>query len=79
MEHKPILKQKHMKKFGIYSMAVLMLCIGTLSTGCFGQFALTRKLYSWNKGLGDKWIQTIGFWLLNFILVYGFCGMIILY
>lgn len=65
-----------MKKFGIYSMTILMLGIGTLSTGCFGKFALVRKLYTWNDGLGNKWLKTIVFWGLNFIPVYGFCGFV---
>ncbi|HAP00028.1 MAG TPA: hypothetical protein DCQ83_08300 [Fibrobacteres bacterium] len=27
--------------------------------GCYGKFALTRKLYKWNGTVGDKWINSI--------------------
>lgn len=65
-----------MKKLGIYSMAFLMLGIGTMSTGCFGSFALVGKVYKWNKGLGNKWMQSIVMWGLFIIPVYEFCGFV---
>lgn len=65
-----------MKKLGIYAVAILMLCIGTLSTGCFGKFSLTRKLYKLNDSLGDKWINTVVFWGLAVFQVYTFCGLV---
>ena len=55
-------------------MATLMLGIGTLSTGCFGNFALVRKVYTWNDGLGNKFVKTFVFWGLNFIPVYIIAG-----
>jgi hypothetical protein len=65
-----------MKKLGIYTMAVLMLGIGTLNTGCMGQFALIRKVYTWNKSMGDKWIQSVVMWVLIIVPVYPVCGLI---
>jgi hypothetical protein len=65
-----------MKKFGLISMATLMLGISTLNTGCFGQFALVRKVYSWNDSLGNKFVKTIVFYAFNIIPVYGICGVI---
>ncbi len=55
----------------------MLLVVGLLATslvGCFGSFNLTRKLYTWNSKVGDKWINTVVFWVLNFIPVYGVCG-----
>ena len=43
-----------------------------LGTGCFGSFALTRKVYEFNKGVGDKWMQSIVAWAFCIIPVYGF-------
>jgi hypothetical protein len=40
------------------------------ATGCFGKFALTRKLYAWNDHLGDKWVESLAFWGLCIIPVY---------
>jgi hypothetical protein len=65
-----------MKKFGIYSMAVLMLGIGTLSSGCFGKFALVRKVYAFNDGLGNKFVKSLVFWAFYIIPVYGVCAIV---
>lgn len=43
-----------------------------LGTGCFGSFTLTRKVYDFNKGVGDKWMQSIVAWAFCIIPVYGF-------
>lgn len=55
-----------MKKIGIYSFAVLMLGMGTLSTGCMGSWKLTSTVYKWNeKATGNKYVNNILFWLLS--------------
>lgn len=60
-----------MKKFGIYSMALLMLGIGTLSTGCLGSMAITKKVYKWNEhATGNKFLNNGVFWLLCIVPVY---------
>ena len=52
-------------------MAVLMLGIGKLSTGCLGSFAITKKLYRWNQSAtGNKYLDNGVFWVLNIIPVY---------
>lgn len=59
-----------MKKFTLYSMAILMLGIGSLSTGCMGSWGLTSALYKWNDGAtGNKFIDNLLFWILG--IVYG--------
>ncbi len=40
-------------------------------TGCYGKFALTRKLYDWNGSLGNKFVNTLVMWVLMIIPVYG--------
>lgn len=41
------------------------------SSGCFGSFQLTRKLYSWNKTVSpDKWVQEVVFLAMNIVPVY---------
>lgn len=60
-----------MKKITIYSLAFLMLGIGTLNSGCMGSWGLTKKLYNWNDGAtGNKFVDNGLFWLLCFIPVY---------
>lgn len=40
------------------------------STGCFGSFSATRKLYTYNKSMGDKWVQEFVFLAFTLIPVY---------
>ncbi|MES2558746.1 MAG: DUF3332 family protein [Bacteroidota bacterium] len=54
-----------MKKFGLYSIALLMLGIGTLNTGCMGSWAITKKVYKWNEhATGNKFVDNGIFYLL---------------
>ena len=40
------------------------------NTGCYGSFSLTKKVYKWNGSLGNKWLNTIVFWVFNILPVY---------
>lgn len=55
-----------------------LVCVSiiSLNTGCFGSFALTKKLYNWNDSLDNKWIQTGVLWLFTIIPVYPVCTFI---
>lgn len=51
-------------------MISVFLCVST--SGCFGSFALTRKIYHFNQRIDkDKWIQWIAFLGMSIIPVYG--------
>jgi hypothetical protein len=42
------------------------LTVSTLSTtGCWGSFGLTKKMYDINKGFGNKWISWIVFLIIG--------------
>lgn len=57
--------------------AVGMLAVFSISsTGCFGEFALTRKVYSFNDGLGNNFVKTIVFYAMNIVPVYGIAGFL---
>ena len=46
------------------------------TAGCFGNFALTRKVYDYNQDVSpDKWIRWLVFLVLNVIPVYGFATL----
>lgn len=46
-------------------------------TGCFGSFALVRKLYEFNDSASDnKVVKTLLFYVLNIIPVYGIAGFL---
>ncbi len=66
-----------MKKITLTGMAVLMLGVSTLTTGCFGEFAIVRKVYTWNKDVSSsKFVQTIVFWAFSIIPVYNIAGFL---
>lgn len=63
----------------IIRKTAFMLAMSSLvfsQTGCFGEFALVRKVYTWNDGLGNKFVKTLVFYVLNIIPVYGVAGFI---
>lgn len=45
-------------------------------SGCYGNFALTRKLYTWNGTVGDKWINSVVMWAMMIVPVYGAAGFV---
>lgn len=44
--------------------------------GCYGNFTLTRKLYTWNGSLGDKFLVSAVAWVMVIVPIYGFAGFI---
>ena len=48
--------------------ALLAACV--VMSSCMGSFDLTKKIYKWNEGLGDKWVNEIVFVAMNIIPVY---------
>ena len=57
-----------MKKFVLIVVLVSLLTLSM--SGCFGKFALTRKLYEFNGSLGNKWVNTIVMWAMCIVPVY---------
>lgn len=56
------------------TIAVLILAafVPVATTGCFGSFQLTRKVYQFNRDVSpDKWIQELTFLVMAIIPVYG--------
>jgi len=46
------------------------------TTGCFGTFQLTRKIYQFNKEVSpDKWIRELAFLVMLILPVYGFATL----
>ncbi len=58
-------------------MAALASFLMVSMFGCYGNFALTRKVYDWNGSVsGDKYVNNLVFWLLNFIPIYYAAGAV---
>lgn len=46
-------------------------------SGCYGEFALVKKVYDWNGGLSsNKFVTSLLFWVLNIVPVYGVAAFI---
>lgn len=52
------------------SLILMFVLVMLLLSGCYGNFALTRKLYNWNGSVGDKYIQSAVGWGLVILPVY---------
>lgn len=59
------------RKFVGASVSIL-----AVQSACWGGFNLTRKLYRWNAGMGDKWINWLIFLLLTIVPVYAVCVLV---
>jgi hypothetical protein len=59
-----------------FILAGLLATTVVSNTACFASFPLTRKLYTFNKGLGDKWVQEIFFLAATIVPVYSIAGLI---
>jgi hypothetical protein len=58
------------------ALAGLLALSAAGTTGCFGKFSLTRKLYTWNASVGgNKWVSNLVFWGLCIIPVYQLAGL----
>ena len=59
-----------MKKKYLSVALVIALAGSILSTSCIGSFSLTNKLYSWNKSIGNKFVNEVVFFAFLVIPVY---------
>jgi len=58
-------------KFLKRGIAILLIStVAFASFGCYGNFVLFNKINKWNGSLGNKWINTIVYWVLWIIPVY---------
>jgi hypothetical protein len=55
-----------MKKF-----MIALVLLSFVSVGCTGSFMLTKKVYNWHRGMGDKWADEFGFLVCALLPIYG--------
>ena len=56
-----------MKKKYLSVAVAMVLCCSMVATSCIGSFALTNKLLSWNRQVGNKFVNELvffAFWIL---------------
>ena len=49
---------------------VLVAAVGALSSGCFGKFQLTRKVYDMNQSIDEKYVRSAATWIFVIVQVY---------
>lgn len=53
-------------------LAVMLATLG----GCYGSFTLVKKVHKWNGTFGDKFVNEVGFLVLNIVPVYGVAAFV---
>jgi hypothetical protein len=64
-----------MSKFRI-SFLALILAVAIPATGCFGKFALVRKVYGFNASVGDKFLRSLVTWVFVIVPVYSLSTLV---
>ncbi|MGE0076836.1 MAG: DUF3332 domain-containing protein [Bacteroidales bacterium] len=59
-----------MKKFKVFSVALLVLFLGFIQSSCIGSFRLTNKVYEFNKDVGSKFVSELLFLVMVIVPVY---------
>ena len=65
----------HLQKRTLLKLITLSLMVA-LMTGCYGNFKLTKKLYSWNGQLGSPEVNSVVMFVLVIIPVYEVVGLV---
>jgi hypothetical protein len=52
-----------MRKLAKPALFIGLLSLGFAQTGCFGEFALTRKAYNWHASIGNKFVRSLLLWI----------------
>ncbi len=56
--------------------SVLIVAMLGMAVGCYGSFNLINKVYKFNGGLGNKFVNELGFLVMMVIPVYGVAGVV---
>lgn len=64
-----------MKKTFLPIALVLALTASTSLQSCLGSFALTKKVMTWNRTIGNKYVNEIVFFAFWVVPVYEICGL----
>lgn len=62
-----------MKKFGLKTMATLLVCSAFVFSSCIGSFGLHSRLVNWNQGIGNKFVNELVYLVFNVVPVYPVC------
>jgi hypothetical protein len=66
------MKTKLLRGISVLMLAVMMATMG----GCYGSFELIKKVHKFNGTLGNKFVNELGFLVMNIVPVYQVAGFI---
>ena len=66
------MKSRLVRGISVLLLAVMMVIAG----GCYGSFELVKKVHKFNGTLGNKYVNELGFLVMNIIPVYSVAGFI---
>ena len=59
-----------------HRMAVALLALGMMTSGCYGPFYLVRKVWKFNGEVSDnKWVVEVVYLVMSWLPVYGIAGL----
>lgn len=58
------------------AFALALALAGPLTAGCYGKFALTKKIYDWNGSLGNKFVVSLVMFIFFVVPVYAIAGFV---
>ena len=66
------MKTRLLRWTSVLMLAVMMATVG----GCYGSFELVKKVHKFNGTLGNKFVNELGFLVMNIVPVYGVAAFI---
>lgn len=60
----------------LLAVVLVLTTFSLFTASCMGSFALTGKLYNWNKNLSNKWISSLVLAVFVILPVYGIAALI---
>ena len=66
------MKTRLLRWTSVLMLAVMMASVG----GCYGSFELVKKVHKFNGTLGNKFVNELGFLVMNIVPVYGVAAFI---
>lgn len=59
-----------------FTFLAVLIAIAVPATGCYGKFALVRKVYAFNGSVGDKFLRSLVTWIFIWLPVYGLAAFV---
>jgi Domain of unknown function (DUF3332) len=65
-----------LRRSRLFTALAIALALQVPLAGCFGRFALVRKVYGFNESIGDKWLRSLLMFAMVIVPVYAVAGLV---